>query len=374
MRIDVPWGTGTTPVEIEQSRIAGVLGANVERAADPRRCCARPSRRPGRSSKRSWRRLPLLCWWWSTTARGPLPRPPCLPNCGRALEEWLRAAGPRAGFRRRHGHASGGAPAGARPHLRGRLGQGARRRIFSHDAKDKDSLVHLGQTTRGTEVWVNRLLAEARSVVLINSVEPHYFAGYTGGRKSLFPGLAGLRDRVGQPQAVDGEGLGASGAQGQPGARGPGGVAWRWASPASRSTPSNWSWTRTTVSASPRPARLEEDFAEAVAVADKQFVLDLEQRYDVVVAVAPHPMDCNFYQTNKAVQSGALAVKHGGVLIVVSECPYRLGREPDPVRHAGRRPTRPPMRSRAPTARSTSWACSRPPASRTSWSGRTSGW
>ena len=36
-------------------------------------------------------------------------------------------------------------------------------------------------------------------------------------------------------------------------------------------------------------------------------------------------MDCNFYQTNKAIQSGALAVKDGGVLIVISECPFGLG-------------------------------------------------
>jgi nickel-dependent lactate racemase len=70
---------------------------------------------------------------------------------------------------------------------------------------------------------------------------------------------------------------------------------------------------------------LEKTFRDAIAVADKQFVLELERRYEVVVAVAPHPMDCNFYQTNKAIQSGALAVKDGGVLIVVSECPYGLG-------------------------------------------------
>jgi hypothetical protein len=35
MRIDVPWGTGTTPVELDPRRVAGVLGANVERVADP---------------------------------------------------------------------------------------------------------------------------------------------------------------------------------------------------------------------------------------------------------------------------------------------------------------------------------------------------
>jgi lactate racemase len=47
-----------------------------------------------------------------------------------------------------------------------------------------------------------------------------------------------------------------------------------------------------------------------------------------VVAVAPHPMDCNLYQTNKAIRSGALAVEDGGILIIVSECPFGLGDNP----------------------------------------------
>ena len=49
-----------------------------------------------------------------------------------------------------------------------------------------------------------------------------------------------------------------------------------------------------------------------MTVADQQFVLEIDRRYEVVVAAAPYPMDCNFYQTNKAIQSGALAVKDGG--------------------------------------------------------------
>src|SRR5660398_224895 len=39
---------------------------------------------------------------------------------------------------------------------------------------------------------MNRMVAEADQLVLLNSVEPHYFACYTGGRKSLFPGVAGF--------------------------------------------------------------------------------------------------------------------------------------------------------------------------------------
>ena len=197
-------------------------------------------------------------------------------------------------------------------------------RISSHDAKDKAQLVHLGRTSRGTEVDVNRLLAEARSVILINSVEPHYFAGYTGGRKSLFPGLGRLRDRLGQPRAVHEAGLREPRPEGNPVHEDleealAVGIAGKQVFSIQLVLDKDH---RVGFAAA---GSLDETFRRAVEVADKQFVLDIDRRYEVVVAVAPHPMDCNFYQTNKAIQSGALAVKDGGVLIVVSECPFGLG-------------------------------------------------
>jgi len=59
-----------------------------------------------------------------------------------------------------------------------------RDRIFAHDAKKKDDMVLLGKSANGTEIRVNRLAVEAHKILIISSVEPHYFAGYTGGRKS----------------------------------------------------------------------------------------------------------------------------------------------------------------------------------------------
>ena len=49
----------------------------------------------------------------------------------------------------------------------------------------------MGTTHRGTPVYFNKKIFEYKNVVVINSVEPHYFAGYTGGRKSFLPGVAG---------------------------------------------------------------------------------------------------------------------------------------------------------------------------------------
>jgi nickel-dependent lactate racemase len=65
-------------------------------------------------------------------------------------------------------------------------------RILVHDAKDNAKVKFLGKTRRNTPVWLNQAIWEADKIIAINSVEPHYFAGFTGGRKSFLPGIAGL--------------------------------------------------------------------------------------------------------------------------------------------------------------------------------------
>src|SRR6266496_1930416 len=61
---------------------------------------------------------------------------------------------------------------------------------IDHDAYDLGRLTSLGVTERGTVVEVNRALREFSQIVLTGGIGFHYFAGFTGGRKSLCPGLA----------------------------------------------------------------------------------------------------------------------------------------------------------------------------------------
>src|SRR4051794_3084170 len=68
----------------------------------------------------------------------------------------------------------------------------ARVRVINHDARDKDSLVYLGEHGRGVPVWVNRLWVEADLRITTGFVEPHFFAGFSGGPKLVAPGLAAL--------------------------------------------------------------------------------------------------------------------------------------------------------------------------------------
>jgi nickel-dependent lactate racemase len=66
-------------------------------------------------------------------------------------------------------------------------------RVVNHDAFDADNMVHLGTTARGTEVSVNRIVAEADKVICTGGVIYHYMVGYGGGRKSIMPGVSSLK-------------------------------------------------------------------------------------------------------------------------------------------------------------------------------------
>jgi len=65
-------------------------------------------------------------------------------------------------------------------------------RIVQHQCTDEDSQVYLGLTSRGTPVWVNRLVVEADRCFGIGHIGPSPYAGYSGGGKLVLPGLASL--------------------------------------------------------------------------------------------------------------------------------------------------------------------------------------
>ncbi len=64
--------------------------------------------------------------------------------------------------------------------------------IIDHDCLDKDNLVQLGTTSRGTPVIINRIAAEADRLVLTGSCYYHPWVGYGGGKKSILPGISSI--------------------------------------------------------------------------------------------------------------------------------------------------------------------------------------
>ena len=68
-----------------------------------------------------------------------------------------------------------------------------RYRIISHDAFDDSTLVSLGTVDGGIPVWLNRRWVESDIRITTGFVEPHFFAGFSGGPKMVAPGLAGFK-------------------------------------------------------------------------------------------------------------------------------------------------------------------------------------
>ncbi|MDR3589159.1 MAG: nickel-dependent lactate racemase [Negativicutes bacterium] len=62
-------------------------------------------------------------------------------------------------------------------------------RMYNSNAKE-DDFKYFGTTSRGTEVYFNRLVADADHIVCTGSVVHHFFSGFGGGRKAMLPGVA----------------------------------------------------------------------------------------------------------------------------------------------------------------------------------------
>ena len=198
-------------------------------------------------------------------------------------------------------------------------------RIAAHDARDRDLLVLLGETPRGTPIWINRAVAQAKNLVLLNSVEPHYFAGYTGGRKSIFPGVAGYEtiernhrlalDPAANILALDDNPVHLDM------------LDCLSALDDKRIYSIQMVLDRQHRIHAAAAGDLETSFAEAVHHADGHYVVDVTEKADIVVAAAPYPMDYDLYQSQKAMENGSLALAEGGILILVSKCRHGIGDE-----------------------------------------------
>jgi len=198
----------------------------------------------------------------------------------------------------------------------------AKDRIWSHDAKN-DEMVYLGKSTNGTEMYLNKIVAEAKKTIVIGSVEPHYFAGYTGGRKGFLPGVASYETITQNHKLALNKSAKALALDGNP--------VHEDMMDAMNVLKEIQVFSIMTI--------LDKDhnvyettcgdlvgaFYDAIDSAKKVFCVDIEEKTDIVISVAPYPMDIDLYQSQKAIDNGKLALKEGGILIFVSQCRMGIG-------------------------------------------------
>ena len=206
------------------------------------------------------------------------------------------------------------------------LGTEALKRVktISHCCTATDS-VYVGTTkTHGNKVHVNRAFAEADVKVLLGDVNYHYYAGYGGGRKSILPAVCG-EETIKQNHALL---LHASARTGN-----------------LEDNPVHVDMTEAARLAKVDfivnvvenkkgeivkafAGDLEAAFLEAVKLVDEMYRVTVDRRADIIVVSAGgHPADMNLYQAYKGLDNALDAVKRGGVIILVAECPEGHGNQ-----------------------------------------------
>jgi nickel-dependent lactate racemase len=66
-------------------------------------------------------------------------------------------------------------------------------RVHNHDCQNDEEHVYLGETESGMPLWVDKRVAEASFIITTGLIAPHHAAGFSGGRKSIVPGVAGIK-------------------------------------------------------------------------------------------------------------------------------------------------------------------------------------
>lgn len=206
------------------------------------------------------------------------------------------------------------------------LGEEALRRVktISHCCTAQD-MVHIGSTkTYGNKVYVNRVFAEADVKVLLGDVNFHYYAGYGGGRKSILPAVCSAETIQTNHSLLLNANARTGNLEGNP--------------------------VHIDMTEAARLAKvdfivnivenkkgeivrafagdLEAAFLEAVKLVDQMYRVTVDRRADIVVVSAGgHPADIDLYQAYKGLDNALDAVKRGGVIILVAECPEGHGHQ-----------------------------------------------
>ena len=199
-------------------------------------------------------------------------------------------------------------------------------RVVNNDAWDADNMVYYGKTSRGTEVSLNRVVAEVDRVILTGGVIYHYMVGYGGGRKSVLPGVASLKTIQQSHLWAMHETVG----------QGSNPLA---ANKKTRGNPAHEDMVEAAAFLKPDfivnvVPNLDGDIAgifagnwitawqAATGLVDDIFGVVIREQADIVIASAGgYPKDINLYQSQKTIDNAVYAMKPGGVVILLAECP-----------------------------------------------------
>lgn len=195
-------------------------------------------------------------------------------------------------------------------------------RFSSHDC-DND-VVDCGTLRDGTHISINRKVAEADIVIVTGMISLHYLAGYSGGRKSIIPGVSG-RDIITRSHSMMVDPLVKCGCLED--------------NPINNlmiegSKKVGLSFIINVVTNSKKEivrvvsGHMERAWLEGVKVCRDISCYAMERKYPVVIAsTGGYPKDINVYQAHKALEYASYATEEGGTIILLAECREGYGED-----------------------------------------------
>jgi nickel-dependent lactate racemase len=192
-------------------------------------------------------------------------------------------------------------------------------RCIQHDAHDNENLVSLGNTSFGNPVRINQKYIDADIRILTGFIEPHFFAGFSGGPKSVLPALAGFESvgtnhcaaNIAHPMATWGV------TDGNPIWEEMKEVALMTAPSFIVNVSLNVDHQITGVFA----GDLVAAHAAGCAFIKGSVMRPVDQYFDIVVTTnSGYPLDQNLYQSVKGMRAASAIVKEGGTIICAVAC------------------------------------------------------
>lgn len=201
-----------------------------------------------------------------------------------------------------------------------------KQKVHIHRSRRSQQHEYYGETRRGTPLYFDKWCLGHDLVIMVNSVEPHYFAGFTGGRKSILPGISSY-ETIEKNHSYS-------------------------LHPLSRTlqlegNPVHEDMTEAcdiflekqehlsiqliqapgVVLTDVRIGDVRGSFEGSVDVAKRNFCLPIKRKYDIVISNVREPMDKTLYQSQKAIENGKLALKDGGIILIISSMHEGIGQE-----------------------------------------------
>ena len=194
-------------------------------------------------------------------------------------------------------------------------------KFINHDCDDPH-LKNLGKLKSGNKLWVDPIISDADFIITTGVIVPHYFAGFSGGRKSILPGICGRRTIEANHAQMVHHDARAGNLKGNPVHQEMQEAAEKVGVDFNINVVTDENHKIVEIVA----GELLTSWQQGVEICKQIYICPIKKKAEVVIASpGGYPKDINVYQAQKALENAYQAVKPGGTIVLLAECSEGYG-------------------------------------------------